>query len=160
MLTRLRVKGFKSLEDIEVRFCPFTCIAGVNGVGKSNLFDAILFLKYLADLPIIEAATNIRNSVKQRANISALFTKTATHHAQVMEFEADFLVPDTVVDDFSRQAKPKVTYLLYNLALKYIPATSSTAEGIELASESLTFVQKGLAERELGFEMTKDFFAS
>jgi len=160
MLTRLRVKGFKSLEDIEVRFGPFTCIAGVNGVGKSNLFDAILFLKYLADLPIIEAATNIRNSVKQRANISALFTKTATHHAQVMEFEADFLVPDTVVDDFSRQAKPKVTYLRYNLALKYIPATSSTAEGIELASESLTFVQKGLAERELGFEMTKDFFAS
>lgn len=160
MLTRLRVKGFKSLEDIEVRFGPFTCIAGVNGVGKSNLFDAILFLKYLADLPIIEAATNIRNSVKQRANISSLFTKTATHHAQVMEFDADFLVPDTVVDDFGRQAKPKVTYLRYKLALKYVPATASTSEGIELASESLTFIQKGLAARELGFEMSKEFFAS
>lgn len=160
MLTRLRVKGFKSLEDIEVRFGPFTCIAGVNGVGKSNLFDAILFLKYLADLPIIEAATNIRNSVKQRANISSLFTKTATHHAQVMEFEADFLVPTTVTDDFGRQAKPKVTYLRYKLALKYVPATSSTSEGIELASEALTFIQKGLAARELGFEMSKEFFAS
>ncbi|WP_343728260.1 AAA family ATPase [Duganella sp.] len=160
MLTRLRVKGFKSLEDVEVRFGPFTCIAGVNGVGKSNLFDAILFLKYLADLPIIEAATNIRNSVKQRANIASLFTKTATHHAQIMEFEADLLVPDTVMDDFARQAKPKVTYLRYKLALKYIAATSSTSEGIELASESLTFIQKGMAVRELGFDMSKEFFTS
>lgn len=160
MLTRLRVKGFKSLEDIEIRFGPFTCIAGVNGVGKSNLFDAILFLKHLADFSIIEAATNIRNSGRQRTNISSLFTKTATHHAQTMEFEADFLVPDTVIDDFGRQAKPKVTYLRYKLALRYVAATSSNTEGIELVAESLTFIQKGLAERELGFEMSKDFLLS
>jgi len=160
MLTRLRVKGFKSLEDIEVRFGPFTCVAGVNGVGKSNLFDAIVFLKYLADLPIIEAATNIRNTVRQRANISSLFTRTAAHHAQTMDFEADFLVPDTVVDDFGRSAKPKVTYLRYRLSLKYVAATASTSEGIELAAESLTFIQKGAAARELGFGMSKDFFAS
>lgn len=160
MLTRLRVKGFKSLEDVEVRFGPFTCIAGVNGVGKSNLFDAILFLKYLADLPIIEAATTIRNSGKQRANISSLFTRTANHHAQLMEFEVDFLVPEVVVDDFTREAKPKVTYLRYNLALRYVAASTNSSEGIELASESLTFIQKGAAQRELGFPMSKDFFAS
>ena len=160
MLTRLKVKGFKSLEDIEVRFGPLTCIAGVNGVGKSNLFDAILFLKYLADLPIIEAATNIRNSGKQRTNISSLFTRTATHHAQIMEFEADLLVHDKVTDDFAREAKPKVTYLTYKLALKYIQATATSPEGIELAYESLNFIQKGLAERELGFDVSKEFFAS
>ena len=61
MLTRLRVKGFKSLEDVEVRFGPFTCIAGANGAGKSNLFDAIVFLKNLANTSIIEAASAIRN---------------------------------------------------------------------------------------------------
>ncbi|SFM30434.1 AAA family ATPase [Rugamonas rubra] len=160
MLTRLRVKGFKSLEDVEVRFGPLTCIAGVNGVGKSNLFDAILFLKYLADAPIIEAATQIRNSGRQRVNISSLFTKTATHQAELMEFEADFLVDKTVVDDFGREAKAKVTYLRYKLALKYIPASGTSPEGIELASESLGFIQKGEARRELGFEMSKDFFNS
>jgi predicted ATPase len=160
MLTRLKVKGFKSLEDVEVRFGPFTCIAGVNGVGKSNLFDAILFLKYLADMPIIEAATNIRNSGKQRASISSLFTKTASHQAQLMEFEADFLVGNKVIDDFAREAKPKVTYLKYTLALKYVPATSTSPDGIELASESLSFIQKGLAAQELGFDVSKEFFAS
>ncbi|MBM3262563.1 MAG: AAA family ATPase [candidate division Zixibacteria bacterium] len=56
MLTRLKVSGFKNLVDVEVRFGPFTCIAGANGVGKSNLFDAILFLSALADRSLIEAA--------------------------------------------------------------------------------------------------------
>jgi AAA15 family ATPase/GTPase len=53
MLTRIRLQGFKSFEDAEVRFGPFTCIAGPKGVGKSNLFDAIQFLRDLTEFPII-----------------------------------------------------------------------------------------------------------
>jgi AAA15 family ATPase/GTPase len=45
MLTRLKVSGFKNLVDVDVRFGAFTCIAGTNGVGKSNLFDAIHGIK-------------------------------------------------------------------------------------------------------------------
>lgn len=45
MLTRLQIKGFKNLRDVDLHFGPFTCIAGRNGVGKSNLFDAITFLR-------------------------------------------------------------------------------------------------------------------
>ncbi len=56
MLTRLKVSGFKNLVDVDVRFGPFTCVAGANGVGKSNLFDAIRFLSAIADRPLIEAA--------------------------------------------------------------------------------------------------------
>ena len=48
MLTRLQVSGFKNLVDVDVRFGPFTCIAGANGTGKSNLFDAIQFMSRLA----------------------------------------------------------------------------------------------------------------
>lgn len=48
MLTRLKVSGFKNLVDVDVRFGPFTCVAGANGVGKSNLFDAIRFLSAIA----------------------------------------------------------------------------------------------------------------
>ena len=43
MLTRLKVNGFKNLVDVDVYFGPFTCVAGANAVGKSNLFDAIHF---------------------------------------------------------------------------------------------------------------------
>ena len=61
MLTRLRVSGFKNLVDVEVRFGAFTCIAGANAVGKSNLFDAIQFLSLLADHKLDEAARSIRD---------------------------------------------------------------------------------------------------
>lgn len=51
MLNRLKVSGFKNLMDVDIRFGPFTCIAGPIAVGKSNLFDAIRFLSALADRP-------------------------------------------------------------------------------------------------------------
>ncbi|MEC4817495.1 MAG: AAA family ATPase [Scytonema sp. PMC 1069.18] len=61
MLTRLKVSGFKNLVDVDVRFGPFTCVAGANGVGKSNLFDAIRFLSAIADRPLVEAALSVRD---------------------------------------------------------------------------------------------------
>ncbi|MHC5724522.1 MAG: AAA family ATPase, partial [Nostoc sp.] len=52
MLTRLKVSGFKNLVDVDVQFGAFTCVAGANGVGKSNLFDAIRFLSAIADIQL------------------------------------------------------------------------------------------------------------
>lgn len=37
MLTRLKISGFKNLVDVDVRFGPFTCVAGANGVLKISL---------------------------------------------------------------------------------------------------------------------------
>lgn len=52
MLTRLKVSGFKNLDDVDIRLGPLTCIVGANGVGKSNLLDAIGFLSELAQKPL------------------------------------------------------------------------------------------------------------
>lgn len=41
MLVGLRIKNFKSIREAHIRFGAFTCLIGHNGVGKSNLFDAI-----------------------------------------------------------------------------------------------------------------------
>lgn len=163
MLTRLKVKGFKSLENVDVVFGPFTCIAGINGVGKSNLFDAILFLKDMTDqsLTIMKAANLVRNrDGSNRTDIGSLFSRTVSTQAKEMEFEAEFIVNDKVIDDYRREASPKVTYLRYKLVLKYVPPTSSTSEGIELAHEELTFIQKGEARQRLGFTHSREFFNS
>ena len=72
MLTRLEVKGFKNLVDFSLDFGPYTCIAGPNGVGKSNIFDAIQFLSLLTTHPISEAALNIRNSGESTGDIADL----------------------------------------------------------------------------------------
>lgn len=41
MLTRLRVRGFKSLTDVTVEFPRMSVLFGPNSAGKSNLLDAI-----------------------------------------------------------------------------------------------------------------------
>lgn len=62
MLTRLEVDGFKNLRSLAIEFGPFTCIAGENGAGKSNVFDAIEFVSLLASRSLMEAAQEVRST--------------------------------------------------------------------------------------------------
>ena len=62
MLTRLEVDGFKNLINFSIDFGVFNCIAGLNGVGKSNIFDAIKFLSLLSEKSILDAALAIRDT--------------------------------------------------------------------------------------------------
>ena len=41
MLRRIRVKGFKSLHDVEAELAPLVVVFGPNAVGKSNLLEAV-----------------------------------------------------------------------------------------------------------------------
>ena len=77
MLTRLEVDGFKNLDRIDVRLGPLTCIAGPNGVGKSNLFDAVSFLAALADRPLMEAAATVRGGDSRRGDVRGIFRREA-----------------------------------------------------------------------------------
>jgi AAA15 family ATPase/GTPase len=77
MIIRLKVKGFKNLVDVDVRFGPFTCVAGVNGVGKSNLFDAIRFLSALASRPLTEVALSVHPTFEAFFTVWAIIMQTA-----------------------------------------------------------------------------------
>ncbi|KGS83005.1 AAA family ATPase [Burkholderia pseudomallei] len=150
MLTRLRVKGFKSLDDIVVDFGPFTCIAGANGAGKSNLFDAIVFLRDLADMPIIAAANRVRDREGKRfGSVGSIFTRYKNGSADELRLEAEFLVSDTVIDDFGRQGAPHVTHLRYRIALGYRLDEASGSERILLLDEALEYIPKRDFKRSL-----------
>src|SRR5207245_9394971 len=46
MLRRLQASNFRLLENFDIRFSPnITVLIGANNAGKSNILDAILFLK-------------------------------------------------------------------------------------------------------------------
>src|ERR1035438_5448471 len=118
MLTRLKVSGFKNLVDVDVRFGPFTCVAGANGAGKSNLFDAIRFLSALAaNQTLIEAARAVRDEHGKNNDIKGLFHHTGDKYADKMSFEMEMLVPSTATDDYGQLAKAQDTLLYYRLDL-------------------------------------------
>ena len=58
MITRIEIDGFKSFQDFKVDLSPFQVIVRANGVGKSNLFDALHVLSHLADTDLVTILGN------------------------------------------------------------------------------------------------------
>lgn len=147
MLTRLKVSGFKNLVDVDIRFGPFTCIAGANGVGKSNLFDAINFLSALSELPLREAAMSVRAENGTATDIRSLFHHMGDSYGSRISFEAEMIVPFTGRDDLGQSAQATITSLRYSLILAYDERSGS----LELLKEELVHINKGDASKNLLF---------
>lgn len=56
MLTRIRIHGYKSFEDLEVRLGPLAVLFGPNSSGKSNFLDALMLFSRLAYAPNLRDA--------------------------------------------------------------------------------------------------------
>jgi predicted ATPase len=152
MLTRLRVDGFKNLVGVDVRFGPFTCIAGANGVGKSNLFDAIRFLGALTDRPLIEAALSVRDEGGKAADLGGLFHRVGGDVVPRMSFEAEIIVSPHGVDDLGQHATASITFLRYGLEIAYRPPDSLRSLGtLEVLREELHHINLGDAREHLLF---------
>jgi len=159
MISKIRIKGFKSLLDTELYFGPFTCIAGANAVGKSNLFDAIIFLSNLADHTILHAAKSIRSENQKHSDIKDLFYKSHADYLEKMSFEVDMLVPQAGKDDLGQKAEAKITSLRYVLELR-LNKSSVDTEPIEIVREDLLPVTLGEARKNIFFENSKDWISS
>lgn len=158
MLTRLRVQGFKNLVAVDVRFGPFTCIAGTNGVGKSNLFDAIRFLSNLATHPLREAALMVRDEQNKSGDLRSLFTRTGEQYGNTLALEAEMVISEKGEDDLGQPATAKITFLHYKLELGYEEETVlSTVSRLVIRHESLTHINRGEAGRRLGFPHTNEW---
>lgn len=160
MLTRIAIKGFKNLVDTEIRFGPFTCVAGINGAGKSNLFDVIAFVSDLASHTIVEAASRVRALDGTGNNsMASLFARRGGGGWRDIELNLDFIVPKIVLDDFSRKAAPSSTFLTYKIGLRYVE-NEDGGERIELLEEELTYISKTDAKKRIGFPVAKIFLES
>lgn len=153
MLTRLEVDGFKNLLGMAIDFGPFTCIAGENGTGKSNVFDAIQFLSLLADRSLIEAAQEVRGIHGERlGDPRDLFWNGYSWAEPKMRFAAEMIVPDEVEDDFGRTAKATITFLRYELEVGYAAPSGPERIGrLVLLEESLRHIKLRDAPARLRF---------
>jgi ABC-type branched-subunit amino acid transport system ATPase component len=151
MLLRLQIQGFKNLRDVDIRFGPLTCFVGPNGVGKSNVFDAIQLLRHLADDEIQKAAAAIRQPTD--GTFSALDLVTNRDPSTTMRFVADMLVPRTAEDDFGQQVEPTASLLTYTVGFRF----AQNENRLVLVEEELKHQKKGDAARVLLFPHSKAF---
>ncbi len=162
MLTRLKVSGFKNLMDVDIRFSPFTCIAGANGVGKSNLFDAIQFLSALGDRSLIEAARSIRDEEGKNSDVRSLFHRVGDEYDTEMSFEAEMIIAQHGIDDLGQEAKASSTFLRYTLIIAYRPeqSFSKSLGSLEILKEELVRFNKADISNNLIFEYSKQWINS
>ena len=152
MLTRLKVSGFKNLIDVDVPFGPFTCVAGANGTGKSNLFDAIQFLSALANQTLINAARSVRSEEGRTSDVRNLFHRIGDIPIDEMSFEADMIIPQEGIDDLGQQAQATTTFLRYRVVLAYRVDDGLPSLGtLELIEESLERLKLGDWRKHLKF---------
>ena len=155
MLTRLHIRGFKNIHDMKVAFGPFTCLAGLNAVGKSNLFDAIRFLNLLTQYPIMEAAARLREVEGKSADPRSLFTAFQGYRSDEMSFTVDLILPIEIEDKFGVRAEATKSALRYEVGFcldeENVPAR------LQLAYERLTPLTNIEAGQSVGFSWDKSF---
>ena len=70
LITRLRAVNFRSLADVEVELAPLTVFVGPNASGKSNILDALRFVRDAL-------TTRLQQAVDSRGGIGALRRKSS-----------------------------------------------------------------------------------
>ncbi len=153
MLTRLKVKGFKNLADVDVAFGPFTCVAGANGVGKSNLFDAITFLSAISHLPLIDAARCVRGAEPRGNEVRSIFFRAGDDTVDEMTFVAEMLIPPEGIDELGQSVRASTTLVRYELVLGYEKDPEiQQVERLVVRREELRGIRIDGASRHLAFE--------
>ena len=155
MLTRLHVKGFRNLQDVEIRFGPLTCFVGANGSGKTNLMDAVRFLNLLSRYPIEEAARRLTSLDACQGNIENLFTKFHDYMAPEIHLEADMILNREVEDDLGMQVEASTSSVRYSVTLKLF--WEKMKPSLHLFHESLEPITLKETRREIGFSCSRTF---
>lgn len=62
ILKRLSATNYRNLCQVDLRFSPnINCLVGANGMGKSNVLDAIYYLSFCRGFTTVQDALNIRH---------------------------------------------------------------------------------------------------
>ena len=108
MLTRIHVRGYKSLCDLELELKPLTLLFGPNAAGKSNLLDAVQLVSRLATSRTLKEAF----APPYRGKPLESFTMgedgvKALREQQRLTFsiEADLHISDAVADAVEREVQ-------------------------------------------------------
>jgi predicted ATPase len=122
VITRIEISGFKSFHNFAVDLLPFQVFIGPNGVGKTNLFDAIVLLSDLASDLTLEQAFS-----RSRGEPGELFTfHPDGTRADKMIFGVEVLIGRSVTEPGGKSLVVGSTRMRYELEIE-----SRTEDGKE-----------------------------
>ncbi len=132
MITRIEIEGFKTFQDFSLDLAPFTVIAGANGSGKSNLFDALRLLSSLAEKDLKQAFQ------EQRGEPHELFTQYGAGKAATrMRFAVELLLNPTVEDDWGQRSDLAHLRMRYELEIERRPDPNNGLDKLYVLRENL-----------------------
>jgi len=108
MLTRIRINGYMSFHDVEVRLAPLAVMFGPNAAGKSNLLDALQLLAKLGTSRTVKEAfdASYRGKPLESFTIGENGIRgLARQERLTFSFEVDLHLSDSVVDTVNREIR-------------------------------------------------------
>jgi len=112
MLTQIEIDGFKTFRDFELDLEPFQVIVGPNGVGKSNLFDAMQLLARLTENDLWTAFQASRGEAEELFSL-----QPGGQPVDEMRFIVELLIEPRVRDEWGRSVDLQDTRLRYELTI-------------------------------------------
>ncbi|GBE51626.1 recombination protein F [bacterium BMS3Bbin14] len=116
MLKRIKIKGYKSLVDLEVRLCPLSVLFGPNAAGKSNFLDALQLLSGLVTSRTLKEAFEppyrgkpLESFSFGRDGIKGLLKKESASFLIEVDIELSESVVDTVNRQIREMKRPKTS---------------------------------------------------
>src|SRR5215469_2423398 len=125
MITRLRVKNFKSLKELDLRFGPISVLVGPNMAGKSNILDVFRFLH--DTLSQGRSSQGLNFALTQRGGMNEILWKGGKEKVVTLALEAS-----------GESTQPSTTY---NYELRILAGAGNLAN---VQNESLKLVRSGI----------------
>jgi predicted ATPase len=165
MLTRIEVDGFKTFRDFAADIPPFLVVLGRNASGKSNMFDAIQFLRLTAGGTLLETVSQTRGDITE-----ILHRDVTGHPVETMSFAVETLLDSEVTDDFGDEVPVRHSRLRYELSLSLrevrqqgrgrSPVNGATRERLFVDHEQVTLIRQPndhwVAERTAGYRQRRN----
>lgn len=114
MINKIKIDGYKSFKGFEVFFRPLTVVAGPNGTGKSNLFDALNLLSSCASGKTIdESLSAARGGYDKQFLLMGENSMSSS-----IRFEIEMTVPSVITDRWGQTQTLTHTHFTYVLELQ------------------------------------------
>jgi predicted ATPase len=125
MITRVRLRNFRSIPACDVELGPLTILVGPNGAGKSNFLQALDFVADALD-------NGLESAVRRRGGLSSLMSRWSVGDSNaILGIEIEVALPDhrwaSYILELARtQEDPRSAVVGYALALERCVVSTRT----------------------------------